>query len=136
MKTKREKIFTKELLKVLHGSSRNERVLHRLHSVALVLHGFSASAAGRLYKDSPRAVAYWVKRFKENGLDGLEEEARPGRPAKLTPRQIRVVQLLLTDCRRTGKLATAKMISDYILHEFGVTLTIRQCERIIKRLSV
>jgi transposase len=86
-----EKLLPKELLAKVHGASLCERVLHRLHSVALVLSGRSASEAARIYGDSPRAVAYWVTRYEKHGVKGLGEDSRPGRPAKLNLPQMQKV---------------------------------------------
>ena len=36
-----------------------------------------------LLGDSPRTVEYWVRRFEQNGLAGLQEGDRPGRPGRL-----------------------------------------------------
>ena len=124
----------KKTLARLRGGSASERLLHRLHSVVLVLKGFSASEAARIYGDSPRAVAYWVKRFKHEGLLGLGDEVRSGRPPKLKPRQLKALQILITHSQNAGKAMDAKSMRAYVLKECGVSLTPRQCWRILKRL--
>ena len=87
IKMKRQKHFTipKALLKKLRGNSSSERLLHRLHAVALVAGGLSASEVGQIYGDSPRAVAYWVTQYRKSGFEGLQEEDRPGRPCGIKP---------------------------------------------------
>src|SRR6202030_712578 len=71
IKMKRQKHFTipKALLKRLRGNSSSERLLHRLHAVALVSGGLSASEVGQIYGDSTRAVAYWVTQYRKNGYE-------------------------------------------------------------------
>lgn len=81
------KSASKAVLKQLHGASRSERLLHRLHAVVLVAAGLLASKVGRVFGDSPRAVAYWVNRYRVGGVPALREQGRPGRPSKLTPDQ-------------------------------------------------
>src|SRR5262245_13977930 len=98
----------KELLKALRGESAHGRLLHRLHSVVLVLRGYSASEAGRIYSDSPRAVAYWVKRFKRQGVNGLRDEARPGRPTTLTGQQLKDLQRFIKHSASAGKRMNAE----------------------------
>lgn len=134
MKHEAVKLLHKSTLKELRGISSRERLLHRLHSVALVLHGFSSSEVGRIYGDSPRAVAYWVTRFKQHGLDGLREETRPGRPPTLDASQRRVLQTFIKRLAASGKGVNAEIVSAYLLKEHGVSLTHRQCWRILKRL--
>jgi len=134
MGRKAQNSVTKRTLTQLRGASAPERLLHRLHSVVLVLKGFSASEAGRMYGDSPRAVAYWVKRFKEAGMDGLGDEARSGRPPKLTAPQLKALQILITRSQKEGKPMNAEDMGTYVLKASGVSLTHRQCWRILKRL--
>jgi transposase len=135
MKEKPRHTITKETLGTLRGNSSRERLLHRLHSVALVLSGLSASEAGRIYGDSPRAVAYWVTRFKTSGLDGLHEEARPGRPSKLNRSQLKKLQTFLHKSVTKSKSVKAEILAEYISKEFGIVLTVRQCWRIVNRLT-
>ena len=117
------------------AESPRARLLHRLHSVALVAYGLSASEVARIFDDSPRAVAYWVKRFKQYGLAGLEEEAKPGRPSKLNPEQMKKLQAFLERSQADAEPVKAEMLAGYILKEFQITLTTRQCWRILNRLK-
>jgi transposase len=135
MKEKSRHAITNEMLETLRGDSSRERLLHRLHSVALVLSGLSASEAARIYGDSPRAVAYWVTQFKKDGLDGLHEESRPGRPSKLNQSQLNKVQLFLNKSAEKSKSVKAEILAEYISKEFRIVLTVRQCWRIVNRLS-
>ncbi len=125
----------KDLQKKLRGNSASERLLHRLHSIALVLNGRSASEAARIYGDSPRAVAYWVTRFREKGLKGVEEESRTGRPPRLNPSQMKRLETFVKQSRARSQVINADVLSAYIKEAFGVTFTLRQCWRILRRLA-
>ena len=57
---------------------------HRLHGLLFVAQGMTAPQVGRLLGDSTRSVQCWVRQFGEEGLAGLAEGARPGRPRRLT----------------------------------------------------
>jgi transposase len=135
MAKKTEFTVTKEILSHLRGSSPHERFLHRLHSTVLVLKGFSAVEIAEIFDDSPRAVAYWARRFKQSGTDGLKEIARPGRPSKLNSAQIRKVQRFVEKTKGKTQKENAEMLSAYIRKEFKISLTPRQCWRILNRLS-
>jgi len=126
--------LTKDALKTLRGNSSRERVLHRLHSVALVLAGYSASETARIYGDSPRAVAYWVTRLKKHGLEGLTDEARPGRPSRLNPAQWTRVQRFVNQQTKQSKPVNGDVLAGFLQAEFKIKLTPRQCWRILKRL--
>lgn len=126
-------VINGEIVRSLCAESPRARLLHRLHSVALVAYGLSASEVGRIFDDSPRAVAYWVKRFKQHGLAGLEEESKPGRPSKLNPAQLKKLQAYLKRSEASAKPVKAEALASYILKEFGVVLTTVQCWRMLKR---
>jgi len=135
MKRKPKSILTKGIQQQLRGATPRERLLHRLHSVILVLSGYSASETARIYCDSPRAVAYWVNRFNDEGIAGLEDDQRPGRPSKLGEREIKKLQTFLKRAERKSESTNAERVAAFILSEFGVSLTARQCWRILNRLK-
>ncbi len=130
-----EKRITKEMLTTLRGETARERVLHRLHGVTLVFGGLSASAVGALLGDSARAVAYWVKRFKQDGIKGLEEESRPGRPSKLNASQLKAMQTFVKRAEAQSKSVNAKTLCAFLQTKYRISLTTRQCWRILKRLK-
>jgi transposase len=128
-------IINSGIVRDICSESPRARLLHRLHCVVLVAHGISASEVGRIFDDSPRAVAYWVKRFKQHGLAGLEEEARSGRPSKLNPAQMKKLQTFMKRSQASSKPMKAETLAGYILKEFRIVLTAGQCWRILKRLK-
>ena len=125
----------KLVLKRLRGSSEEERLLHRLHAVVLVLDGFSASETARLFGDSPRAVSYWVTRFSKLGIDGLRSEPRSGRPRSLSAGQQKLLRTFIQKQERESKPFNAGIVSQFIKRKFGVDLTVRHCWRILKLLK-
>lgn len=135
MKRKTPDKSGERLLHQLRGSSPPERLHHRLHAVALVLHGLSASAVARAFGDSPRAVAYWAKRYREQGVAGLREESRSGRPPKLNPSQMKLVQRFVAESATGSKAAQARALADFIRTRFQIELSVFQCARIRARLK-
>jgi len=75
--------------------SAEARYDHRLHGLLLVAQGMSGHEVARLLGDSPRTVAYWVSRFEEEGLAGLVDAERSGRPRRLTEPQIQIIDAAL-----------------------------------------
>ena len=65
---------------------------HRLHAILLVAQGLSCRRVSELLGDAPRTVAYWVQRFENEGLAGLADADRPGRPRRLREDQIKQIQ--------------------------------------------
>jgi transposase len=124
---------SKKLLTSLRGASPKERVLHRLHSVVLVLNGFSCSEVARFYGNSERIVAYWSKRFEEAGIAGLEEGSRSGRPSTMTDAQLRKVQSFIKTSREKHESVTGPALAAFLKGTFKVSLTVRQCRRILNQ---
>ena len=64
-------------------------------------------------KDSIRTIKNWIKRYLEEGIAGLSDKPRSGRPRK-------VPKITLDDfMKRKGKLTTPKQTRQEILEEFG-----------------
>jgi len=68
--------------------SEESRYDHRLHGVLLVAQGMTCPEVARLLGDDPRSVENWVHRFDQEGLAGLTERERSGRPGRLDEKQI------------------------------------------------
>ena len=125
---------SKNIVRALHGTSSRERLLHRLHSVVFALSS-SAVQAAKTYGDSPRAVAYWVERFREDGIEGLKEEARSGRPATLNRHELRVVQVFVQRSKAKSKPVNSKVLAQYIRKRLKLRLSQHLCWRILSRLK-
>src|SRR3989304_9971391 len=68
--------------------SRESRYDHRLHGLLLVAQGMSCGEVARLLGDAPRTVEYWVKWFEQDGLAGLVDGEKSGRPNRLHEKKI------------------------------------------------
>ena len=112
---------------------------HRLHGVLLVAQGVTCPKVADLLGDSPRSVVNWVQRFEANGLAGLSEGERTGRPSRLSERQLERVQVALRSSPMEAGLATAlwdgPTLSEYLRREHGVQLKVRQCQRLFRQLG-
>jgi transposase len=99
----------------------------------------SCHQVAELLGDSPRTVAYWVRRFERDGLMGLTEEERPGRPRRLTEKQIGEIDAALrkapSDLGLVGNLWDGKTLSAYIEKRWDVSLGTRQCQRMFRQLG-
>lgn len=110
--------------------SESERFLHRVHCVILVLAGYDRHKIAETFGDSPRAITYWVKRYRESGLSGLQEERTGGRPAQLTPHQMDILRKALAGKPKGAKQWTSKMVKEFIVKRFEIALSVRQALRI------
>lgn len=112
---------------------------HRLHAILLVALGMSCRQVASLLGDSPRAVAYWVQRFENEGLSGLADADRGGRPRRLSDSHIEQIQQALrkspSDYGLSAHLWDGKLLSYFIKDQFDVELGVRQCQRLFRQLG-
>lgn len=116
--------------------SEESRYDHRLHGVLLVAQGLSCRHAAQLLGDAPRTVEYWVHRFEAEGLGGLVDGERPGRPRRLSSRQIAGVEVALrkrpSEFGLTG-VWDGKTLAAFLEKRYGVSLGVRQCQRLFRQ---
>ena len=119
--------------------SEESRYDHRLHGVLLVAQGLSCPQVAGLLGDAPRSVEYWVRRFEEEGLAGLQEGERSGRPRRLSAKQLGEVDAILRKSPRDvglgGNLWDGKSLSAWIERQYGTVLRVRQCQRLFRQLG-
>lgn len=112
---------------------------HRLHGVLLVAQGMTCPKVAELLGDSPRSVVNWVQRFETDGLAGLAEGQRSGRPSRLSERQLIQVQAALRSPPTEVGLATqmwdGPTLSEYLRRAHRVQLKARQCQRLFRQLG-
>src|SRR3954467_14774404 len=75
--------------------SEDSRYDHRLHGVLLVAQGMTCPEVARILGDAPRSVENWVHRFEREGLAGLMERERSGRPSRLDEEQVKQIDRVL-----------------------------------------
>ena len=119
--------------------SEEARYDHRLHGVLLVAQGLTCPVVAGMLGDAPRTVEYWVRSFERDGLSGLWEGERPGRPKRLDEEQMRRIDSALRQTPReaglTGILWDGKTLATWIQKEFGTSLGVRQCQRLFRQLG-
>lgn len=119
--------------------SEEARYDHRLHGVLLVAEGLTCPAVARMLGDAPRTVEYWVNTFEHHGLAGLREGERPGRPRRLGQEQMEEIEAVLRKTPREaglgGNIWDGKTLAAWIEKQCGVTLGVRQCQRMFRQLG-
>jgi len=119
--------------------SMEARYDHRLHEVLLVAQGMSCREVALLLGDAPRTVANWVHRFEQEGLAGLVDGERPGRPRRLNERQLREVEEALRKSPQAfglqGGLWDGKILAAFVEQRYEISLGVRQCQRLFRQLG-
>ena len=112
---------------------------HRLHGVLLVAQGMTCPQVAELLGDAPRTVVNWVQRFETEGLAGLSEGERSGRPSRLSAPQLSRVEAALrsspTEFGLPTQLWDGPTLSAFVGQQLGVKLKVRQCQRLFRQLG-
>ena len=92
--------------------SHDSRFLHRLHCVLLVAQDCSCYQIAEWFNENPRTIERWVHYAQEYGIDGLKDEQKTGRPAKVRDDQFNQVQKsIMLDPRELGISKTSGMVN-------------------------
>jgi transposase len=119
--------------------SEESRYDHRLHGVLLVAGGASCGEVARAFGEDTRTVQRWVGQFERHGFSGLREGERSGRPRMLDGRQwerlARELRLSPCDFGHEQNLWDGKLLGRHLKQHYGVTLGVRQCQRIFRQMG-
>src|SRR6516165_8255676 len=109
--------------------SEESRYDHRLHGVLLVAQGMTCPEVAQLLGDAPRSIEYWVGRFEKEGLAGLWEGGRSGRPRRLSEKQMEAVDRILRRSAReaglSGNLWDGKTLSRWLEQSYHLIVGVR-----------
>lgn len=112
---------------------------HRLHGVLLVALGHSCSDTAKILGHTVTTIENWVNRFNSGGFSSLRDEPHTGRPSSLSFEQMSEIREAISqDPMKLGynqNLWDGKLLSHHILVKFGITLSIRQCQRLFHKLD-
>jgi transposase len=102
------------------------RLRDRATIIAWSAEGWWVSDIARIVRVTPQVVRKWIKRFNAEGLDGLKDQPRSGRPATYTAEQIgEVVTAALTKPETLGlpfASWTLDRLAAYLAEERGLPI--------------
>jgi len=111
----------------------------RRRAIALLEGGASITEVARRLGCSHSSVILWRDRVKRRGPDALQSRPTPGRPPKLSSKQLkRLPRLLIQGAMASGfttELWTTQRIASVIRREFGVELHRAHVSRLLSRLG-
>ena len=119
--------------------SADARQASRILAIAMVLDGYSREEAARLCGMDRQSLRDWVHRYNQEGLDGLVDRARSGRPASLSWVELGKFSSWVeegADLARDGVVRFRRVdLRDRIAAEFGVSLHERSVGKLLRRLN-
>ena len=123
-------------IKALIAKETNGRMRIRLLALLHIKEGANRAKTAIYLKSSRKAVNDWAKNFYENGLDGLKEKPRTGRPCHLTPEQLITFKeyVIANSIKPNDGRLTGQYLVSYIKKEFGVTYCLDNIYRLLNSL--
>jgi transposase len=105
----------------------------------MVLDGYPRATAAELSGMDRQTLRDWVHRFNAEGLEGLLDDVRPGRPALLSAEQQKAVAAWVEagpDWETAGVVRWRRIdLAERIKAEFDVTLDVRTVGRLLRKLN-
>ena len=119
------------------SSNDDAKYLRKVTIVNLMLNGASASALSPSCGETARTLRSWMKAVDERGFEALRVKKQTGRLFRLSPAQNEEIKVaILSDPSDAGyNVWDGPSLSDYILNTYGVTLGVRQCQRLFHELG-
>ena len=127
----------RELARLAKSRSAAHRVVQRATIILALAEGCTQAEAARRARLSPSLVPGWVGRFNEEGIEGLSDRPRLGRPASYDElSKGRVIQAAKTDPRKLGMEFghwTLDRLVEYAAKQVGISVKRVQIYRWLKR---
>ncbi|MHB0870568.1 MAG: helix-turn-helix domain-containing protein [Chloroflexota bacterium] len=111
------------------------RSVERARIIRLAREGLRVPAIARELGIVPKTVRFWLKRFNERGMDGLEDKPRPGRAPTYTPEEVgELIGTCLTNPRELGlpfASWTLDRLEAYLNEEKGIAIKRSRIDEIL-----
>ena len=130
------KALLEEGKKIVSESADNKYV-HRVSMVNLILNGLSPKNLAPYCGDSERTLQSWVKNVDENGWDSLIAIKQSGRPGKLSNSQIEELKTAVKESpEKEGYVVwDGPSLSDYIKGKYGIEYGVRACQKLMHKMG-
>src|SRR5579859_3801880 len=115
------------------------RVSERIHYVLLFARGYSVGQIAQFYQVDDRTVITWIDRFRDSGVEGLDDHPRSGRPCKLSlAARLEAERCLDTTPEAVGLERTTwtrRLLRWHLRERFGCALSLSSIVRLIALLG-
>ncbi len=132
--------FSAADLRKLASTEADPRTRTRLIAIAMVIEGYTRGVAARAGNVDTQTLRDWVIRYNGEGVDGLRDRPRPGRPQKLAPEQREDVRRMVLDGPDMDQDRVARWrlldLCRRILADFRVAMHPRSVGRLLRRLGL
>jgi transposase len=113
-----KKSFTSDQLYKIAKKEKDAKVRSRILGIAASLEGKSRTQAAKIAGLNLNIFRIWIKRYNENGLEGLRSIKQTGRPKKLSPEKQEILRQKIlngADFEKDGRIRFRLLdIQDYL----------------------
>jgi len=132
--------YTHEKIREYFDSEPKYKIGMRLYAIYQVSIGQPSRKLETLYNTSFKQICNWVHRFEEEGIEGLQDKPKSGRPSKLTKKQLSTIKELLlssppTEFGYNTSTWNGPILIDYVQKEYGILYKKAQIYNILKVLG-
>ena len=121
------------------GHSSEKKACYRALCLLMILQGHGLGDIAEAVGEHTRTIERWRKRFNEHGPEGLLNDTSPGRPARLSDSAMASVAHDLKSPPAHFGIDSGqwhgKQLQQHLQHNYQVELSLRQCQRLLKRLN-
>ena len=115
-------------LEIAANAAPSRRSHNRLMAMRALALNIAAEQVAALYSVSSRSLNNWISRFNRQGIDGLIEGTRTGRPTKITPEQSAHYRQLIEQPELADQLHwTAVKFHGYLRQELQHEIGLSHC---------
>ena len=120
------------------------RFAAKLHGLLLLLRdeNNNCSEVARQLGKTPQTIAGWARKLnqgKGGNIEVLRDKIKPGRNTRLSKEDMKCIKDALKQTPAHFAMTSTKWdgstLSQYLDQKLGITLQIRQCQRILQRLG-
>ena len=120
------------------SESADNKFVHRVSMVNLMLKGLSPKELSPYCGESERTLQIWLKNVDEKGWESLIATKQTGRPSKLTNSQVAEIKnTILSGPEASGyDVWDGPTLSAYIKNTYGIEYGVRACQILMHRMGL
>ncbi len=112
------------------GCAATGKAHRRMLAMRMLFLGYSHNQVAEIMSVTRRTLQLWISKFNAQGIDGLKDVNKPGRPRKISPEQTETYTPLIADPQKAGETHwTARKFHGYLTREFEHEVSYRTVVR-------
>lgn len=112
------------------GCAATGKAHRRMMAMRMLFLGYSHNQVAEIMFVTRRTIQMWIARFNAQGIDGLKDVKKPGRPRKISPEQTEKYTPLITNPQEAGETHwTARKFHGYLAKQFEHEVSYRTVVR-------